>query len=365
LTRVVAKRRSWGDRFLDVRRATDDFLSGGGLLLLIVLFFVWAVIDRRDAVVIGIVEGSILALGAVGLTLVYGVLKFAHFAHGDSMMLSAYCAFLLLSGVVTGSRPGVDAEVLPITVSDLPAASSEIWKFSFGYGLLIAMGLSALLTAGVLVLLDRLVYRRLRRRNSGIVIFSIASLGLAIAIRSLVLIVWGPTPRKYTTVVRQNIHLPFDTTILADQLFIIAAAITVTALAYVLLFRTKLGKAMRAMADNPELARISGIQTELVIVLTWALAGALVAVAGVLLALQAQLDPQLGFVLLLPLFAAAILGGVGNPQGAFFGGMIVGVVQAVVVTFEFLSPGYKFSVAFVILILILLVRPRGLFGAKL
>ena len=124
---------------------------------MIVLFFVWAVIDRRDAVMIGIVEGSILALGAVGLTLVYGVLKFAHFAHGDSMMLSAYCAFLLLSGVVTGSRPGVDAEVLPITVSDLPAASSEIWKFSFGYGLLIAMALSALLTAGVLVLLDRLV----------------------------------------------------------------------------------------------------------------------------------------------------------------------------------------------------------------
>src|SRR2546428_9942150 len=97
--------------------------------------------------------------------------------------------------------------------------------------------------AGVLVLLDRLVYRRLRRRNSGIVIFSIASLGLAIAIRSLVLIVWGPTPRKYTTVVRQNIHLPFDTTILADQLFIIAAAITMTALDHVLLFRTKLGKA--------------------------------------------------------------------------------------------------------------------------
>lgn len=337
---------------------------GRGLLLLIVVFFIWAVIDRRDAVVIGIVEGSILALGAVGLTLVYGVLRFAHFAHGDSMMLSAYCAFLLLSGVVTGNRPGVDTEVLPITVSDLPSATSEIWKFSFGYGLLVAMALSALLTAGVLVVLDRLVYRRLRRRNSGVVIFSIASLGLAIAIRSWVLIVWGPTPRKYTTVVRHSVDLPFDTSILADQLFILGAAITVTVLAYILLFRTKLGKAMRAMADNPELARISGIKTELVIVLTWALAGGLVAVAGVLLALQAQLDPQLGFVLLLPLFASAILGGVGNPQGAFFGGMIVGVVQAVVVTFDFLSPGYKFSVAFVILILILLIRPQGLFGVR-
>jgi len=362
---VEARPRTWRDRFVDARRATDDFLSGGGLLLLILLFLIWAVIDRRDAVVIGVVEGSILALGAVGLTLVYGVLKFAHFAHGDSMMLSAYCAFLLLSGVVSGSRPGVDAEVLPITVSDLPGATTEVWKFSFGYGLLVAMALSALVTSGILVVLDRLVYRRLRQHKSGIVIFSIASLGLAIAIRSLVLMVWGPTPRKYTTTVRENIDLPFDITIFADQLFILAAAITVTVLAYILLFRTKLGKAMRAMADNPELALISGIRTELVIALTWALAGGLVAVAGVLLALQAQLDPQLGFVLLLPLFAAAILGGVGNPQGAFFGGMIVGIVQAVVVTFDFLSPGYKFSVAFVILILILLIRPRGLFGARL
>src|SRR4029453_18399024 len=127
-----------------------------------------------------------------------------------------------------------------------------------------------------------------------------------IAIRSVVLMLWGPTPRKYTTVGRERVELPFDITILADQLFIIGAAITVTFVVYVVLFRTKLGKAMRAMADNPALPRISGINTELVIVLTWALAGALVTVAGVLLALQAQLDPQLGFVLLLPLFAATI-----------------------------------------------------------
>jgi branched-chain amino acid transport system permease protein len=352
------------ERFLDARRSAGDFLSGGGLVLAIALFSIWAVIDRRDAVVVGIVEGSILALGAVGLTLIYGVLKFAHFAHGDSMMLAAYVAFFLLTGVVSSSQPGTDTEILPVSISDLPGATTDIWKFSFGYGLLVAAALAALVTGGVLVVLDRLVYRHLRRRSSGIVIFSIASLGLAIAIRSVVLMLWGPTPRKYTTVVRERVELPFDITILADQLFIIGAAITVTFVVYVVLFRTKLGKAMRAMADNPDLARISGINTELVIVLTWALAGALVTVAGVLLALQAQLDPQLGFVLLLPLFAAAILGGVGNPQGAFVGGMIVGVVQAVVVTFDFLSPGYKFPVAFVILITILLLRPSGLFGTR-
>jgi branched-subunit amino acid ABC-type transport system permease component len=124
---------------------------------------------------------------------------------------------------------------------------------------------------------------------------------------------------------------------------------------------------MRAVSDNPDLAEVSGINPEQIIRWMWLIAGALVAVAGVMLALQAQLKPELGFILLLPLFAATILGGIGSPQGAFVGGMIIGISQEVFAGVGpdiGISSGYKFSVAFVILILILLVRPRGLFGAK-
>jgi branched-chain amino acid transport system permease protein/neutral amino acid transport system permease protein len=182
---------------------------------------------------------------------------------------------------------------------------------------------------------------------------------------------FGPTPRLYAPGIRERVDLPFDMSLLADQIFILCAAIAATVLVYVLLFRTRIGKAMRAMADNPDLARVSGINADRMISYVWLVSGGLVAFAGVLLALQAQLDPELGFILLLPLFASAILGGLGSPQGAFVGGMVIGIVQEVAVTFDidfirddFPGPGYKFSVAFIILILILLLRPRGLFGAR-
>jgi branched-chain amino acid transport system permease protein/neutral amino acid transport system permease protein len=280
-------------------------------------------------------------------------------------------AFLFLFGFIVGERQADELTILPVTVNDLPAADDSIWKFSFGYGLIVAMVLAAGVIAAIFVGLDRLVYRPLRKRKSGIVIFSIAALGIAIATRSMILGLWGPTPRLYAPGVRERIDLPLDMHLLADQIFILMAAIVVTIAVYVLLYRTRLGKAMRAMADNPDLARVSGINTDRIVLATWIVSGALVSVAGVLLALQAQLDPELGFLLLLPLFAAAVLGGVGSPQGAFVGGMIIGIVQEVAVTFDldfvrdnFPGAGYKFSVAFIILITILLLRPRGLFGGK-
>jgi branched-chain amino acid transport system permease protein len=361
----------FSDQFREFMRTRGDTLAGYGLWALIAVFIAWAALDERDALVVGIVSGSIFALGAVGLTLIYGVLKFGHFAHGDAMMMSGYVAFFFLFGHIVGARPADDLKILPVNVLDLPSADETIWKFSFGYGLLVAMALAAVIMAALLILIDRFVYRKLRQRKSGIVIFSIAALGIAIIMRSAVIVFYGPNPRVYHPGIRERVSLPFDVHVLADQIFIFFAAIIVTALVWLLLYRTKLGKAMRAMSDNPDLARVSGINTDRVIMWTWAIAGALVAVAGVLLALQAQLDPQIGFVLLLPLFAAAILGGIGKPQGAFVGGMIVGMVQEVAVTIHldfiregFPGAGYKFSVAFLILIAILLIRPRGLFGGK-
>jgi branched-chain amino acid transport system permease protein len=357
-------------RFGEALRGRGDFLVISGLWTNILVFGAWAILSETDAFAVGIVTGSVLALGAIGLTLIYGILKFAHFAHGDSMMLAAYLAFFLLTGTAVGERR--DTELLPWHLNDLPGASDRLpWPdswgggdFSFGYGLLLALLLTVPLIALLFLALDRLVYAPLRRRNSGIVIFAIASLGIAISMRSFILLVWASGPRFYAPGIRPTTDLPFDVTVVTDQIFIFFAAMIIAALAYLLLFRTKLGKAMRAMSDNPELARVSGINTDQIILWTWVISGGLVAMAGVMLALQAQLKPELGFVLLLPLFAATILGGIGSPQGAFVGGMIVGISQEVAVTFGFISPGYKFSVAFVILILILLVRPRGLFGAR-
>ena len=350
------------EQLREYQQLAGRFLAGPALLVLFLVFGLWALIGETDAFVIGIVTGSVLALGAMGLTLIYGVLKFAHFAHGDSMMLAAYLAFFALTGVVVGER--TDTEVLPWTLSDLPGATKPILDFSFGYGLLIAMAIAAALMAGVFIVLDRLIYRPLRRRGSGIVIFAIASLGVAIAMRSLILIFWASFSRFYVPGIRPTTDLPFGVRIVTDQVFIFGAAIVVAAAVYLLLFRTKLGKAMRATADNPDLALVSGIGTDRVIMWTWVIGGALVGVAGVMLALQAQLKPELGFVLLLPLFASTILGGIGSPQGAFVGAMVVGVTEEVAVTLGFLSPGYKFSVAFVILIMILLFRPQGIFGGK-
>ena len=357
-------------RYGDTLRGRGDELVVTGMWANILVFGTWAILTETDAFAVGVVTGSILALGAIGLTLIYGILKFAHFAHGDSMMLAGYIAFFALTGTVVGER--TDTQALPWSLSDLPGATDRLpWPdglgggdFSFGYGLLIALVATAAIMALAFVGLDRLVYRPLRRRRSGIVIFAIASLGIAIAMRSLMLIFWASSPRFYAPGIRPTTDLPFDVRIVTDQIFIFFAAIVLAALVYVLLFRTKLGKAMRAMSDNPDLAQVSGISTDRIVVWTWLIAGGLVAVAGVLLALQAQLKPELGFLLLLPLFAAVILGGIGSPQGAFAGGMIVGISQEVAVTLGFISPGYKFSVAFVILILILLLRPRGLFGAK-
>ena len=358
------------DRLRDYQQPAAQLLTGPGLVLLFLGLGAWALLNETDAFAVGIVTGSILALGAIGLTLIYGILKFAHFAHGDSMMLSAYIAFFALSGVIVGER--TDTNLLPWSLNDLPGATSRIpWpgegEFSFGYGLLIAMVFAAVIMALLFTALDRLVYRPLRRRGSGIVIFAIASLGIAIAMRSFMLMFWASSPRFYAPGIRPTTDLPFDVRIVTDQIFIFFAAMLLAALVYVLLFHTKLGKAMRAMSDNPELAQVSGINTDQIATWTWVIGGSLVAVAGVLLALQAQLKPELGFVLLVPLFAATILGGIGSPQGAFVGAMIVGISQEVFAGVGpdiGLSSGYKFSVAFIILILILLVRPRGLFGAK-
>ncbi len=359
MVRAIAGPAELLNRVRERYPAVFDILGGAGLWVLFGGLLIAALILYTQLFVVGVIFGSIIALGAIGLTLIYGIMKFAHFAHGDMMMLAAYLAFFALTGRMMGETSEVD---IGWSLDRLPGATTQLGPLSFGYGLLLAMLVALIIIVALFIALDHLIYRRLRQRGSGIVIFAMTSLGIAIVVRSVILMLWGAEPRFYVSGIFPAHEFPFGIRLKADQIFIFATVTIVAMLVYLLLFRTRIGKAMRATSDNPDLARVSGIDTDQVIRWTWAIGGALVAVAGVLLVIQAQLKPELGFAILLPLFAATILGGIGSPQGALVGAMIVGITQEVSV--EFLAPGYKFAVAFVILILILLVRPQGLFGAK-
>jgi len=332
------------------------------LWLLIASFIAWAAVTQTPQFVVGLIVGSIYALSAVGLTLIYGVARVSHFAHGDSMMMAAYLAFFAVTGAVVGSRSG-DVE-FPLHVSALPGAMEPIWRFSFGYGLIIAIVIGAALAVPILLAIDRVVYQPLHRRGAGTAILAVASLGVARIMRRIMLFIWGADNRRYTAGIRQTVDLPGLPPIVADQFFIVLAAFLLTVVTFFQLYYTRLGTAMRATADNPALARASGIDVAATRRWTWIIGGALTAVAGCLLALQSQLSPELGFVLLLPIFAAAILGGIGSPHGAFIGGLIVGVVGEVAVGVGVISPGYKLAVVFVVLVAVILLRPQGLFGVR-
>ncbi len=348
---------TYADRLRGNIRVFNEFVAGPGLWILITLLFTYAALFETQFFVIGLIVGSVLALGSIGLTLIYGVMRFGNFAHGDLMMMGAYVTFFLLNGTILGQRRDTN---IGVGLNDLPAGTERLGDLTFGYSFLIGVALSAVVLAIVCLGLDRLVYRPLRKRGSSIVTFAIASLGIAFSVRALLLIIWGPDPRTYVSGIHKAQHYPFDVVLKTDQVFIMVVAVVMAALVYLLLFRTKLGKAMRAYSDNPDLALVSGINTDRVIFWTWVIGGSLMAIAGSLLALQANLKPELGFQLLLPLFAGAILGGLGKPQGALIGALVVGVAQEVSVAY--ISAGYKPAVSFMILILILLIRPRGLFG---
>lgn len=297
-----------------------------------------------ELIVYGIILGSIVTLGAVGLTLIYGIVNFGNFAHGDLMTLGAYIAFFMVSVVFPA-----------LGLTDTP-----IGPLSFGWVMLASFIPAMLVTGLVAVAADRLVYRRLRNLRVRAVMLAIASLAIAFMIRSIVYLAWGPDFRFYSRGLRTTLHLPLGIKLRPDQLVILALAWAMVIALYVFLKSTKTGKALRAMADNPDLARVSGIATERMISLTWFIGGAMAAAAGIMLGIDSQLRPEMGWIFLLPLFAAVILGGIGNAYGALAGGVILGVAQQV--STAFLSPAYKPAVAFMIMILVLLVRPQGLFG---
>jgi branched-chain amino acid transport system permease protein len=297
------------------------------------------VLDLAQLVIVGLVVGAIIGLGAMGLTLSYGIMKFANFAHGDMMSLGMFLAYAAVTTFGTGA----------------------LGPFSVGWAMIPAL-LLAMLGVGVLAAgVDQVVYRPLRRRGSSTISMAIASLGIAIMVRALIQMEWGPSPVRYASGINRAWTLPGDLKIRPDQVLIIAAMLIVAVAVYLLLFKTRLGKAMRATSDNAALAEISGIDTERIRASTWVIAGGLIAVAGVMFGIQSQLKFDAGFEFLLPMFAAVILGGIGNPWGALVGGLIVGISQET--STYWIPTGYKTAVPFVLLTIMLVVRPRGLFGS--
>ncbi len=300
-----------------------------------------------ELIVYGLVHGSIIALGAIGLTLVFGIIRFANFAHGDLMSAGAYVALFLVTGLF----------------SWLGIPDNNFGPFSFGWRMLLAFPISMLCVGFVAILLDRILYQRLRRKGSGPVMLAISSLGAAFIIRMILLIFWGADSLFYRPgLLRHALELPWGIKIRPDQILILIVVVLLITFLHFFLQNTKLGKAMRCMADNVELARISGIDTERIIMLTWGIGGALAAAAGMLYGIDVLLNPYMGWNFLIPLFAATILGTIGNVYGALVGGLVIGVAQQV--STAFLMPTYKPAVAFIIMILILLVRPKGIFGGS-
>ena len=320
-------------------------------------------------VVPALAYGCQLALGALGVTLVYGILRFSNFAHGETMAFGAMVT-ILLTWLLQSWNVGV---------APLPTA-------------LLALPAGILAAGGLCVLVDRWVYRFYRRRKAPPVIFLVVSVGVMFLLNGLVRFVIGPGDRVFTDGARFLVTagqfkaytgLAEGLAVKTTQVLSVAVAVVLVAAVFWFLEKTRTGKSMRAYSDNEDLALLSGINPERVVAVTWLMVGALAAVAGTLYGLDKSFKPFTYLSLLLPIFAAAIVGGLGSAPGAIAGGFVVAFSE-VFLTYpyrkfltylgpdgwqpdglvQFLSTDYKFAVSFFILVVVLLVKPTGIFSGK-
>lgn len=279
----------------------------------------------------GLITASVLALAAVGLTLQFGVTNFVNFAYGEMLTIGAYLAYVL----------------------------NSVFHLNIWLGMLI----SAVVTGGISLLINLFVIQPFVRRKSPLIILLVVTIGLSLFLENGVQAIWGPDFKQYNTVASGSpIHIgPLIFT--AQQLVIIAIALAVMTLIHLVLKYSRLGKAMRAMSDNPELAKISGINTALITNITWVVSGFLAGLAGVVLAMNVNsFTPALGSEFLFVVFAAVILGGIGRPYGAMIGAIVIGI--AMEESASFMDSAYKTVVAFIILVLLLLFRPQGILPSR-
>ncbi|MWD29710.1 branched-chain amino acid ABC transporter permease [Aquicoccus sp. SCR17] len=316
-----------------------------------------------------IAYGSQLALGALGVTLIYGILRFSNFAHGDTMAMGTMVVILVTWWF---QSMGLNLGPLPTALLALP------------FGILACIGL--------LLGTDRVVYRFYRAQKAKPVILVIVSMGVMFVYNGITRFIIGPDDQRFADGerflisvrdFREMTGLEEGLAIKTSQALTLVTAVIVVAILFWFLNRTRTGKSMRAYSDNEDLALLSGINPERVVMVTWIIVAALATVAGTLYGLDKTYKPFIFLQLLLPIFASAIVGGLGSPLGAIAGGFIIAFSE-VTITYawkkvlsfvlpeslepsglvQLLSTDYKFAVSFVILVIVLLFRPTGLFRGK-
>lgn len=311
--------------------AGSVLVSSGRSVLVVDLFgSVWDEIGQL--LVSGLVFSSIIVLGSVGLALAYSISDFPNFAHGDLMTVGAYAA--LTVNVIAGLHLAV--------------------------GVIVAMLVAALVALGT----HWTVFRPLEGRSIELLI---SSIGVAFAYRAIVIMGFGNDERSYDIGGRGGIELIDETlgvSLTPRGAVTIAVTVGLVGALHLVLQYTSLGRMMRATAADKDLARVSGIRTGRVLATMWLLGGALAGCAGVFLGLDLLVRPRVGFSILVVLFAAVILGGIGSVYGAMLGGIVVGMAYEFTPLLPFVGTEYNAAVAFVLLIAVLLVRPTGIVGGK-
>jgi branched-subunit amino acid ABC-type transport system permease component len=273
----------------------------------------------------GVVTGVIMTLPALAVTLLFGVLKFPNFAVGAMMTVAAYLAFAL--------------------------------NAQLGWPLLPATAVAACAMGVLCIGIDQVTFKPLRER--GAITLMVASLGLGLILENIARFAYGNSARSFDLELARPFRLA-DVRMNHEQMITIAVSAAAMLAMWVLLTRMPMGRAMRAVADNPSLAQVRGIESPRVIRWTWFIAGMLLAVGGVLIGMDRALEPPMGSNYLISVFAAAILGGLGSPLGAFAGALVIGVVSEC--STLVVAPNYRIGVPLVAIAVILIFRPQGLFG---
>ena len=278
----------------------------------------------------GLIAGAIYALVASGFSLIYATSKFIHFAHGATIAFSAYILYFLFS----------------------------MLGLNFGFSVVLAIAFASLLGYGM----NFFVYKQLRKKKTSSVILLIASFALLILIESLILILFGADV-KTIGLIKIAKGLEFLGAIITPlQIFIIISSIVLLGGLFFFMKKTKIGKAMRAVSDNKDVAEIVGISSEKIYSWSFIIGSAIAGIAAILVGLEQNLEPMMGTNLMIKGFAAAIIGGIGSVPGAILGAFLLGIVENFGIWF--LPSGYKDAIAFVLLFLFLLFRPNGILGIK-
>lgn len=295
-------------------------------------------------VVNGLTLGSIYALVALGYTMVYGILGLINFAHGEVVMIGALAALAVMKPLVAAGVPG------PLAV-------------------MLALLLAALVCMALGYVVERIAYRPLR--NAPRLAPLITAIGVSIVLQQLAMLIWGRNYHAVPALLPAQSHEFFGAQVNELQLIIMAVAAATMGGLMLLVNRSRLGRAMRASAENPAIAGLMGVNVNRIIALTFVIGSALAALAGVLVSANYGIAHyQMGFILGLKAFTAAVLGGIGNLAGAMLGGLLLGVIEALGagyigdLTGGFLGSNYQDVFAFFVLIVVLIFRPSGLMGEK-